>query len=168
MSDTDAKRSRIKTKIAASQERLKRDGTPAAPRKVKPLPDAYPPEKFSTLAAEYPFLTVAGGIAAGFLIATLLPRSVGRKIGKRAVAAATIATELGAIYGKQALDAATEAGREARGKIGDLGEAIDDNTAETRQRAARAASHAAGSARSAGLTLARSAVRLAARARRRA
>lgn len=168
MSDTDAKRSRIKTKIAASQDRLKRDGTAATPRKVTPLPDAYPPEKFSTLAGEYPFLTVAGGIAAGFLIASLLPRSFGRLISKRAVAVATIATELGALYGKQALDAASKAASEARGKIGELGEVIDDTTAETRQRAARAASHAAGNARSAGMTLARGAVRLAARARRRA
>ncbi len=168
MSDTDAKRTRIKGKIAASQDRLKRDGTAATPRKVTPPRDAYPPEKFSTLAGEYPFLTVAGGIAVGILIATLLPRSVGRKLGQRAVAVATIAGELGALYGKQALDIASEAGREAREKIGELGETIDDNTAETRQRAARMAGTAAGNARSAGLTLARTAVRLATRARRRA
>ncbi|HVR91797.1 MAG TPA: hypothetical protein VHG29_12005 [Novosphingobium sp.] len=168
MSDTDAKRSRIKTKIAASQARLTRDGEATAPRKRTPQSDASPPEKFSALAREYPLLAMAGGIAVGVVIAALLPRSIGRKLGRRAAAVATIASELGALYGKQAIDAASEAGREAREKIGELGEVIDDNTAETRQRAARMVGNAAGNARSAGLTLARSAVRLAARARRRA
>ena len=166
MSDTEAKRTRIKSKIAASQARLNRDAPPSPQRKVTPLPDAYPPDRLSTLAGEYPLLTIAGGIATGVLIAALLPRSIGRKLSRRTVALATIAGELGLTYGKQALDAANEAGRDARGKVGEWGDAIDDGTADARKRAARTARDAAGTARSAGLSLARNAVRLAAKARR--
>lgn len=166
MSDTQAKRTRIKSKIAASQARLDRSAPAAKPRKAAPLPDAYPPDRFSTLAGEYPFLVMAGGIAAGILIAALVPRAVASKVAKRAGVLAAVAGEFGMAYSKHALDKAGEAGRDAREKVGEWGEAIDDNTADARERAAKAARSAAGTARSTGLALARNAVRLATKARR--
>ena len=163
---TETRRTRIKDKIAASQERLKPGGAPS-PRKLEPLPDRYPPDRFSQLAGEYPLLAVAGGLAAGVVVAALLPRAFGRKFSRRALAAATVASELGLTFGKQAFDAASEASREAREKLGDLGETIDGSTAEVRQRASRAAGTAASSARSTGLKIARGAIRMARDAARR-
>lgn len=167
---TETRRTRIKDKIAASQERLK-PGGPSSPRKLEPLPDRYPPDRFSQLAGEYPLLAVAGGLAAGVVIAALLPRAFGRKFSRRALAAATVAGELGLTFGKQAFDAASEASREAREKLGerleDLGETIDGSTADVRQRATRAAGTAASNARSTGLKIARGAIRIARDASRR-
>ena len=72
MSDADTKRDRIKAKVAASQERLTRDSEflPAVPQR-KNLPDAYPPEDYRSLAAEYPLLTVAAGLGLGMLQAVM-------------------------------------------------------------------------------------------------
>lgn len=153
MSDADAKRNRIKDKIAASQERL-RLGKPGAPV-LKPLADEYPPEDVRSLAGQYPLLTVAAGAGVGLLVGALLPKKAGSKMGKRAVTLATIGAELALALSKQARERAGEAGRDGMAKLG-------ESTGEFRRRAARTA----GSARSTGLTLAREAVKLAARARR--
>lgn len=153
MSEKEARQERIKARIAESQERLKRE-TPGAPA-LKQFPDAYPPEDYRSLAAEYPWLTVAAGLGAGMLIGALLPKRAGSKLGKRAITAATLAGELGLALSKSARERAGEAGREGLARIG-------EGTATVR----RKAGNAAGSARSTGLTLARHAVKLAARARR--
>lgn len=153
MSDDDAKRDRIKDKITASQERL-RMGMPGAPV-LRPLADEYPPEDVRSLAAQYPWLTVAAGAGMGLLLGALLPKKAGGKFGKRAMTLATVGAELALALSKQARERAGEAGRDGLAKLG-------ENTGEIRRRAGRAA----GSARSTGLTLARHAVKLAARARR--
>lgn len=142
MNEREVRQERIKERIAASQERLKR-GTPGVPVRQH-FPDAYPPESYRSLAAEYPWLSVAAGLGAGMLIGALLPKKAGSKLGKRALAAATVASELGLAFTKQARTRASESGAAVRRKAGT----------------------AAGSARSTGLTLARHAVKLAARARR--
>jgi ElaB/YqjD/DUF883 family membrane-anchored ribosome-binding protein len=160
VSDADAKRARIKDKITASQDRLRlgKLGTPV----LLPLADDYPPEDVRSLAGQYPWLTVAAGAGMGLLLGALLPKKAGSKLGKRAFTLATIGAELGLALSKQARERAGEAGRDGLAKLGDLGESLGENTGEFRRRAGRAA----GSARSTGLTLARQAVKLAARARR--
>ena len=159
MTQTDTKRARIKDKITASEARLRRESE--APVRQQ-FPDRDPPETYRSLAGEYPWATVLGGLALGALAGALLPRAAGRKLGRRALAVATVAGELGLAFSKTARDKASEVGRDGIAKLGDLSESVGENTAELRQRAG----HAAGRARSRGLELAGRAVKLAARVRR--
>ena len=149
MTEADARREKINLRIAASQERMRRDSAnlPAVPVRES-LPDAYPPEDYRTLAGEYPWLTMAAGAGLGLLAGALLPKKSGARLGKRALGMATIAAELGLALSRRA------------------GEAADEKAAPLRQRAGRAAGSARAGARSAGATIAREAIRLAARARR--
>ena len=80
MTEEDTRRTRIQAKIAASQERLRRDGPPSPAR----LADDTPPEKFTSLLADYPGLTIAAGLGLGLLAGALLPKSAGSKLAKRA------------------------------------------------------------------------------------
>lgn len=155
MSEADQKRERIRDKVAASQARLQRESEelPALPQRQH-FPDAYPPEDYRSLAAEYPWLTVAAGVGAGLLLGAVLPKGVGGKLGKRALTAATLAAEFGLAMSRKAGDKASESGSEGLRKIGEV-------TAPLRQRASRGGS----AARTAGLTLAREAIRIAAKRR---
>ena len=164
MKEAETKRARIKSKIAASQARLKRD-TPATSAR-KPLADDYPPEQVLTLAGQYPLLTVAAGVLAGVALAALLPRAFGGKVARRAVTLASVAGELGLAASQRARHAVEDAGREGKARLGELGETIGDNTEEMRRRSGRIAGTVAGGARSTGLSLVREVVKLAARARR--
>ncbi|MFC0589306.1 hypothetical protein ACFFF7_07765 [Novosphingobium aquiterrae] len=159
MSEAESTRDRIKAKVAASQQRLKRDcdAVPMIPQRAN-LPDAYPPENYRGLAAEYPLLTVAAGIGIGLLAGALLPKRAGSKVGQRALTLATIAGELGLALSKQAHDAAREAGEDGVAKVATA-------SAPLRRRATRLAGTAGTGARSAGLLVAREAVKLAARVR---
>jgi ElaB/YqjD/DUF883 family membrane-anchored ribosome-binding protein len=156
VSDADDRRTRINERIAASQDRMRRGSVnvPAAPKR-ETLPDAYPPEDYRSLAKEYPWLTVAAGAGLGLLAGALLPKRAGSKLGKRALGAATIAAELGLALSRQA-------GSKAAQGLSQL----DETTAPLRQRAGRAAGTARTGARTAGVTLAREAIRLAARVRK--
>lgn len=160
MSDSETKRDRIKAKVAASQQRLQRgsEALPAVPQRQN-LPEAYPPEDYRSLAAEYPLLTVAAGLGLGLLVGALVPKSVGGKLGKRAFALATVAGEIGLALSKQARDAAAEAGTDGLAKAGAA-------SAPLRRRAARIAGTAGGGARSAGVLVAREAIKLATRVRK--
>lgn len=164
MSETEAKRSRIKDKIAASQARLSRESA-VLPAKGTLL-DADPPEDYRSLAGQYPWLSIAGGLAVGLLVGALLPKGAARKLGTRAVGLATIAAELGLAFSKQARSAAAETAQDGAAKIGEIGHRLDEGTAELRGRARRSVGHAAGSARSAGKSVVREAIKLAARARK--
>ncbi|MGB7655824.1 MAG: hypothetical protein WBL74_10125 [Novosphingobium sp.] len=155
MSAADQRSNRIKERIAASQARLDRDSDDlrALPRR-QPLPDAYPPEDYRSLAAEYPWLAMAAGLGIGMLAGALMPKGAGGKMGRRAMGAATVAAELGLAFSKQARDRAQETGREGLEQIG-------ERTAPLRSRAARAGVDA----RSKGVRLAGEAIKLAARLR---
>lgn len=132
MSKTDPRRDRVASRIAASQDRLKREseGLPAHPRR-DPLPDRDPPEDYRGLAREYPWLTVAAGVGIGVLIAALLPRKFAGKTAKRAMGIATVAAELGLTYGRQARNAAGEAAHDGLTML-------EEGTAPLRQRAVSA------------------------------
>ena len=132
MSTSDPRRNRVASRIAASQERLKResDSLPAHPRR-DPLPDRDPPENYRGLAREYPWLTVAAGLGVGMLVAALLPRKFASKTAKRALGVATVAAELGLAYSRQARDAASDAAHDGLAKL-------EEGTAPLRQRAVTA------------------------------
>ncbi len=155
MSKTDLRRERVAKRIAASQQRLKRDnGKVHAKTRRDPLPDSSPPENYRSLAKEYPWLAMAAGVGVGVLIAALLPRNFAGKVGRRALGVATIASELGLAYSKQARDVAGEAAHDGLAKL-------DDTTAPLRQRANRVGMNA----RSQGMRLAGEAMKLASRLR---
>lgn len=160
MNETDDKRQRIRDKVAASQERLQRDSAelPAIPSPTR-FPDAYPPENYRSLAGEYPWLAMAAGLGAGLLFGALLPKGTGGKLGKRALAAATIAGEVGLALSKQARDKAADASREGLARTG-------ESAAQLRGRVNRAVDPARQRARSTGLVIAREAIKLAARVRK--
>ena len=131
MSKANQRSDRISQRIAASQARLERDdeSLPAVPRSEK-LPDAYPPENYRGLAAEYPWLTVAAGLGLGILVGALLPRNAGGKTGRRMLGLATAAAELGLAFSKQARDKAESGARDGL-------HLIEDGTAPLRKRASR-------------------------------
>lgn len=149
-SKAEPRSARIKDKIAASQDRLKRDGAAApksAEKKHAPVRSSAKPAPTTTqslraTAAEYPFLTIVGGIAAGAVLYSLLPKAFARKLAKRSVALATVAGELGMVYGKSALDKAGELGHDAQERIGDAVKSLDENTADARSRAGELAGEA--------------------------
>jgi ElaB/YqjD/DUF883 family membrane-anchored ribosome-binding protein len=152
----DERNQRIRERIDASQKRLQRESSqlPAVPSRER-LPDAYPPENLRSLAAEHPLLTVAAGAGLGLLVGALLPKRLGAGMGKRALAAATVAAELGLALSRQARDSAGEKASEGLARL-------DEGTAPLRQRARSAGR----SARSQGVRLAGEAIRIAARLRK--
>lgn len=145
MSNPEPRQERIAAKIAASQERLDRTSTS---RPALPAKDAYPPEDYRSLIAEYPWLAVAVGVGAGLLAGALAPKKAGSRIGRRAVGFAIAAGELGLALSKQAGERASEAGR--------------DGLAIAREGSAQVRT----TAQSTGATIAREAIKLVARVRK--
>lgn len=152
MSEAKARSERIRGKIAASQARLRRDSADPAPVPARtPLPDAYPPESYRSLAAEYPWLIVATGAGLGLLAGAVLPKRLGGKLGGRLLTAATMAAEFGLAMSKSAGSKDAEAAAPAPSPAARLRASVG---------------RSAGSARSTGLMLAGEAIKLATRARR--
>lgn len=161
VSDGDTKRKAIRDKVAAAQADL-----------AKPaVPERDPPEGLKALAMDYPFALMLGGVAAGVVIGALLPKGAARKLTRGAIAAATVAGELGLTYGRNTLEAANETAatvtREGRlkledlsGKLADLSESVGENANEAGKRALAVASDAAEGARGTGLRLARQVIKL--------
>lgn len=155
MSEAKARSERIRSKIAASQARQRRESATLPPAPTRnPLPDAYPPESYRSLAAEYPWLVVATGAGLGLLAGALVPKRFGSKLGDRLMTAAALAAELGMAMGKQAnaptQPVAADSPEHAAGTVESLKERV---------------TRSGGSARSSGLVLAGEAIRLVARMR---
>ena len=142
MTDAKTRSDQIRDKIdsSASQLRANDHASPAQ------FPDAYPPESYRSLAGEYPWLAIAAGAGAGLLLGALLPRRFTGKVGRRALAIATVAGELGLALSKQAREAASDAASEGL-------EYADEKTAPIRARASRMAGTAGEQARDAGLAI---------------
>lgn len=147
MSNLEPRQERIAAKIAASQARLDRDGTDRPPLPVK---DAYPPEDYRSLLAEYPWLAIAAGVGVGLLAGALTPKRspTSGQFGKRALGLAIAAGELGLALSRQAGERASNVGREGLAKARDGSRQVQ------------------ATARSTGAVIAREAVRLAARVRK--
>ncbi len=104
------------------------------------------------LARDHAGLLIAGGVAAGALLAiALTPSSTRRKLAERTVAAATAAGEAGLKLGRQGAD-----------KLEGLGETIAENADVAKVRAVKAA----GDAKGAGLELLRAGLAIIAAMRR--
>lgn len=155
MDDSEGRLDRIKDKIATSGQRLRRDAGPSDIPERPQLPDAYPPESYRSLAAEYPLLTVAAGAGIGLLIGAILPKGIGGKFGKRALSAAVVAGELGIALSRQAGEAAAEAGRDGLRQV-------EEGAGAVRRHASRSGS----AARDAGAMILSEALKYAAKIRR--
>lgn len=165
MSDAEARSDRIRGKIAAAQDRLQRDSAalPAVPARAT-LPDAYPPESYRSLAAEYPWLAVAAGAGFGLLAGALLPKKAGGKLGRHVLTAAALAGEFGLALSQKTAPTTAPPKPKGAAAMDTARGALDQiaaRTAPLRTQAVRSAC----SARSAGLVLAREAIKLAVRAR---
>lgn len=160
MSDADSKRARIQSRVENAQERLKRESAqlPTLPLRRAPA-DAYPPEDFSSLAREHPWLIVAAGAGAGLLLGALLPKRTGSKLGGRALGLAAAGAELALAFSRTTRDAASDGAREGLQRI-------DQGTAPLRRRASAAAASSSQSARSNGIRIAGEAIKLASRLRK--
>lgn len=159
MSESDEKRSRIRSRIEASQQRLERDGTqlPAIPPRPAPQ-DADQSGDWRGMARQHPWLVVAAGAGAGLLLGALLPRRAGSKTASRVMGLAATGAELALAFSRNAREAASEGAREGLHRI-------DEGTAPLRRRASEAAGTAGRSVRTTGARLADEAVKLAARLR---
>lgn len=160
MSEAENMRERVQARVAASQDRLKResDQLPALPQRRAPS-DAYPPEDFTSLVREHPWLVAAAGAGAGLLLGALIPGRSGSKLGRRAFALAAAGAELAFTLSRNAREAASDGAREGLHRI-------EDGTAPLRRRASAAATQGTRSARSGGMRLAGEAIKLAARLRK--
>ncbi len=138
MIGSKARSERIAAKIAESQARLARDN-PALPAVPLAPRDAYPPEDYRTLAGEYPWLAMAAGLGVGLLAGALMPKKAGSQFTQRALSLAMVAGEVALALSKSANEQAGDAAAPASPKA---------------------------KAPSPGATLARQAIKLAARARR--
>ncbi|MEO1920644.1 MAG: hypothetical protein COW16_03335 [Sphingomonadales bacterium CG12_big_fil_rev_8_21_14_0_65_65_10] len=138
MTVSDEKRKRIREKIAASQERLEKEAL--AERQSDTDYGAKARELGNDakgFAKQHPVLTVAGGLAAGVLIAALLKPKTARALGKRALSWGALAAEGALLYGNRALDSAGEAGAEAKDRIGEFGGTVSDGASDLAREAER-------------------------------
>lgn len=119
------------------------------------LPEAEPPETYTDLAKDYPVALVFGGLLAGIIAGSLLPRGIGRKVGRTIVSGALLAGEIGRSYSRDAARKAGSASLEGRSKVMELS-----------SRAASAGKRTMGSSRDLGARAAREAIRLATNLRR--
>ncbi len=119
------------------------------------LPEREPPESYRELGGDYPVALLVGGLAVGFLVGVLIPRSLSRRIGRSAVGMAAIAGELGSTYGRKAIDGAAEVSRDGRAKLGELGE----TAGEYGKAAGNAASASAQRGRDLAITLVQEAIK---------
>jgi hypothetical protein len=79
-------------------------------------------DRLTTVAREHPLLLIAGGLAIGFAISALIPKSPTRRLSRNAIGFLAMVTELGVSYGRQALDG--EAGQAGKDKLAELGNTI--------------------------------------------
>ncbi|MXP09652.1 hypothetical protein [Pseudoblastomonas halimionae] len=138
MTVSDEKRQRIREKIAASQERLERDAIAERENESEYAVKARElGNSAKSFAKDHPVLTVAGGLAAGALIAALIKPKTARALGKKALTFGAVAAEGAMLYGNRALDSAGDAGSEARDRIEDLGESVASSAGDLAREAER-------------------------------
>jgi hypothetical protein len=92
---------------------------------VVPLPSRLrddPQAAVSDFVRDHPLLVVAGGIAVGMIVSSLLPKGTGRKLASRAVSLAEIAGAASMALGKDAWDKAETAGSAIGKRSGELAE----------------------------------------------
>lgn len=111
---SDAQRQDLRERILAAEARqsardhgLQEDGNGAV-------------DRLTSVAREHPLLLIAGGLAVGALLSTLIPRSPTRRMSKNALGWIATIAEFGIAYGRQAMEAAEDAGQSGKAKIAAL------------------------------------------------
>lgn len=169
---TTDKSDELRAKIDASAADLRGDKAVLATR----LPDADPPEQFSSLIGEYPGLAIAAGLGLGLLAGAILPRNTGRKLARGVFFLASTGGELGLVLGKQALTKVDDATRDSREKLtgtamdvahkaADVSRDVASKAADAGRKAGHVAGDASERARDLGLGLVKVAIDAASRLR---
>lgn len=126
---SDAKRMELRQRIEAGKARqVERSGLAQGAAAAR--------DRLSSVAREHPLMLIAGGLAIGVALSTLLPRSPTRRLSKSAVSMIAGIAELGILYGRQAMDAADGASEPTRERLGHIGGAIADGAARLKRKLA--------------------------------
>ncbi|WP_338445831.1 hypothetical protein V5F89_11835 [Pelagerythrobacter marensis] len=129
MADTE-KREELKNRIEAGQQRHADRTVADYARDARDSATAF--------VKEHPIATVAGGVAVGVLIASIVPgpgRRMRRRATQRGSALAAMLAELGTAYGASLLDSLGHAARAGGDRLEDLGDAIGDGARDLRREA---------------------------------
>jgi hypothetical protein len=95
---------------------------------------ASPADRVTSFAREHPILLIAGGLAIGIAVSALVPRSPTRRFSKKTAAFLATVAELGIAYGREALEAAEEAGRQGKDKLAELSSTAKDKAGDQLER----------------------------------
>lgn len=117
--------------------------------------DGEPPETYTDLARDYPLALIGGGMLVGLLAGALLPRGIGRKVGKGLLTGALMAGELGSTYSVQASQKLGDVSSDGRDKVVELGTRAQEGTRK-----------AASTSRDLGIRAAREAIKMVGKLRR--
>jgi hypothetical protein len=136
------KREQLREKIEAGERRNAERGISDYARNAR--------DNATSFVKEHPFATVAGGLAFGVIIASIVP-GPGRRLRKRATARGTalaaMISELGMAYGASLLDNLGDAARTGQDKLEDFGDTLGDTARGLRREAGYLAGGASESAR---------------------
>ena len=157
---SDDKRAALKERIEAAQDS-------EATRRAKKLGDSAKAgaveakDKFTAFAKEHPVATVAGGVVAGVLIASLFraPRQAAARTGVKAAGLAAMGSEMAMGFLAELRDNAEHAGDQGRRKLADLSDSAGDTARRMRREAKYRAGNAGDDARIAGREVGKSIMR---------
>jgi hypothetical protein len=116
---SDQNREKLRQKIEAGEARLQL-------RERASRSAAAATDSVTGFARAHPLLVIAGGLAIGVALSTLIPRSPTRKLSRKTVAFLASVAEMGLAYGREALEAAEEAGRQGKAKVAELSSTARD------------------------------------------
>ena len=148
---SDDKRAALKERIEAGQEsEAARRASKLGERAKAGAVEAK--DKFTAFAKEHPVATVAGGLVAGVLIASLFkaPRQAAARTGVKAAGLASVGSEIALGFLSELRDSAGHAGEQGKRKLADLGDSAADAARRARRKTNVRAGDAGDSVRIAG------------------
>ncbi|MEN7536448.1 hypothetical protein [Aurantiacibacter flavus] len=157
---SDDKRAALKERIEAAQDS-------EAARRAKKLGDSAKAnareakDKFTAFAKEHPVATVAGGVVAGVLIASLFktPRQAAARTGAKAAGLAAMGSEVAMGFLSELRENAEHATEEGKRRLADLSDSAGDTARRMRREARYRAGNAGDDARIAGREVGKSIMR---------
>jgi len=159
---TEAKRTKIKQRVAVAKTRNETRAEPAlTDRAGETAREAK--DKFIGFAKKHPIATVAGGLALGILVSGLFRGSptrkigakVGQTVGSRTAGLAALGLELALAYAGKASEAAGEVRRAGGEGLDQLGNSLGKSARSLGDEAADYAANARDAARKTGKTITR-------------